>query len=187
MRTRLKTLLAIGAVIAATLPAAAEEFKMGKLFDVTGPVKELKLKTSNKYAKQYAKEKFTENGKLVEEIMTYDADGYPLGFGMTAGNKERTLRIEYNDARQPVATSFLATIIGTERLDVTTGYDGDRVAWRQFSEGDPQEYVRCEYSDETRDEHGNWTSRSVKETTVSANPKKCGEKVYTETRVITYY
>lgn len=187
MRLRLKALLAVGAIVGAALPSLAEEYRMGALYDVNGPVKEVRLKTDNKFAKRFKKEKFTENGKLVEEVMTYDADGYPLGYGMTIGNKETTLRIEYNEARQPVGAYYISTVIGTDRLDVETGYDGDRVAWRQFSEGDPQEYVRCEYSGETRDDRGNWTSRQVKETTVSANPKKCGVKEYTETRDIIYY
>lgn len=174
-------------VLMLSASALAQDFKKGLLYDVSGPVKELKIKSKNEYAKRFSKVQFTPDGKGKDEFMTYDDNGFPLGFGVVFHKRENNLNVGYNDQMLPVKIDYFNNIGGKDIIIVETEFDGKRVSSRRFQGDNPAEYIICVYSDETYDDHGNWVSRNVKESTVSANPKKNATREFVETREIQYY
>lgn len=167
------------------------QYRMNLIYEVEGPVREIKMKSSGDFTKVFNRilgsaTKFKENGKLNRELMSYDAEGYPIGFGMNFDDDSKTLKIRYNDARRIAGYDFESTEPGNAaKFTVDMTYDGKRVAsTRLQGDGVCVEFV---YSAEEYDDQGNWLSRRVKETVESQNPENNSTKEYTEIREIKYY
>ena len=195
---QLKSILLAASLLMAGA-ASAQQYHLNVLYEATGPVSQIVTNTENPYFSAAApipglelgKVTFQENGKLKMEMMTYDADGYPIGFGTNMGKTYTTFRVTYDDARHPVQLFFDGNTQkdGVSRqFTIQTAYEGDRVAMRRFFASPDGEQLLCVYSDEVADEHGNWISRRVSEVTVSDDDADVkSEKEYTETREISYF
>lgn len=195
--TQLKTILLAGALLTAGA-ASAQQYRHNVLYEANGPVREIILHTENPYfspAAQFplltiGKAIFQENGKLKQEMMTYDAEGYPVGFGTNMGKTYTTFRVIYDEARQPVRLFFDGNTDKdglSHQLYVETAYENGLAAARRFYVSPESEQLICVYSDIVTDDHGNWISRHVTESTVSPDSGDVTGREYTETREITYF
>lgn len=166
---------------------ADPEYKGAIIYDAQGPVKEIKIKTKNPLATN-KKIKFSKDGKINNDLMTYNQDGYPIGFGMNFGNRSISLTIEYNDEQLPYKMIEESRITTPGIIDVENLYDEFKcLTSRKAMVSNDKEECRLtfEYSCFIYDEHGNWISRHVVQTTLKDSDSEVLE--YEESRNITYY
>ena len=176
----------LSALLLATVVSAsalAQEYKGSLLYDVKGDVKEMKVKSKNPLARYAKKLKFADNGQRINDYMTYNDAGLPIGYGMNLGGKVRTLKVEYDASERP---SVITMSVDGAIMRIENVYEGDRLASRRLSSPVGTRETVWTYSDEKRDARGNWTERRVSETVTDRDPSKSGTETYTETREITY-
>ncbi|MBD5221198.1 MAG: hypothetical protein HDS70_02385 [Bacteroidales bacterium] len=164
----------------------AEKYHGTLLYDLQGPVAKVKINTSNPVVRLYDSASFLENGQGKNEVMTYDDEGYPIGYGINMRGKNYSLSVKYDADKRPEQLDLIAPMKGGDSLAVKNLYEGDRVAETTYIV-DGKTEIKCLYSDEKRDAHGNWTERRVSETVKDRDPSKSATRSYTETRKIEYF
>ncbi len=169
------------------------------LYGIRGYASEIKVKSKSQLQKQ-DKVKFDKEGKIINSLMTYNADGYPFGFSVTHGNSFVDCKVEWNENDTFKSFKYVSTIWpGKGSCNIDLYYDGDNylpIKVISFSENEDKtktKTVICEYSDYELDEKGNWISRNVSETVKEVKLKKNGKEEekeksssFTETRTIVY-
>lgn len=169
-----------------SIAAFPKDYHSAALFNLKGEVKQRVIDSSDPFARLSKKVEFTSQGSLKKDVLTYDSEGYPIGYGMNFGNTHIVIDVKYNDARQPVKVVFKATRPREIDLEFTYEYDGDRLAAKHIKTAGNISYDLV-YSDEVYDANHNWTSRLVKETSRNHITEKTMSKEYTETQTIVYY
>lgn len=168
--------------VAAT--ATAEEYKAPLMYDLSGPVKEIKVTSGNKLVKKFGDCKFTENGQRKDDFMSYDGNGYPIGYNLSLGDKTLSLNIEYNADLLPETFMFHNTMGNDWHITLTNTYaDGHVVTQTIVENGTTYQRV---YSQVQRDQYGNWIARTVHQTTIAPDTAPL-EETMVETQEITYY
>ncbi|MCM1290328.1 MAG: hypothetical protein NC201_02390 [Prevotella sp.] len=162
----------------------AQEYKAGVLYNVKGPVKQIKMKSKDKLSQKFGSTKFTETGKFKRDILTYDDKGYPLKSEMQTGPLSMSVSIEYAENQHPSEIKINSSF-SDKPVTIVYEYDGDRVAVRKFIRDDVT--ITFIYSDEQYDNYGNWISRNVVKSKESSDTDKNSESSYVETREIKYY
>lgn len=184
MRKTLLTRLFAMSALALALTSAAEEYKAPLMYDISGPVKEIKVTSGNKLVKKFGDCKFAENGQRTDDFMSYDDNGYPIGYNLSLGDKTLSLNIEYNAERLPETFKFQNTMGDNWHITLTNIYaDGHIVAQTIVEDGTT---TKREYSQVQRDQYGNWIARTVRQTTIAPNAAP-QEETMVETQEITYY
>ncbi len=171
-----------------TICSYGQQYKTAVLYEAHGPVKEIRTKSENPLAKK--KVKFMPDGKTKTEVMTFDDNGYPIGYGMNMGAMFNNLNVAYDSLQNVSRIEFETNILGNkQKIEVTNFYDGKRLTSRKINFTSPKKSgtIKSEISDEKYDEYGNWIERTVHERGFDKNGKPGKEKTYTETRVIKYW
>lgn len=169
---------------------AATPFHGPELYESTGPVKEIRLKTKNPIPHQ-KKIKFTDEGKINNALMTYNQAGYPIGFGSQFGKRGISLKIGYNEKNQVDTISLVATMGKSVDVNFINVYDESgcligRKSNKKNKDGGEIPVFEFDYYDIVNDDMGNWVSRRVVQKTM--RPGKAPEtEEYTETRTIKYF
>lgn len=166
----------------------AQEYKTALVYEAHGPIKEIRTKSDNPFAK--GKLKFLPNGQEKTEIMTFDDNGYPIGYGMNVGDMSTKLNIRYDSLSNIKSMLFETNIIGNkQKIEVINFYDGNRLVSRNIHLTSPKKEgtIQSEFSNERYDEYGNWIERTVNEKGIDGNGEVGKEKTYIETRTIKYY
>lgn len=173
---------------------SAQEYKEGLLYEVTGPVRKVKIKSENPFLQQ-KKIDFTENGRGKLSMTFFDSEGYPLGYEMNYGKKSLSMVVTYDSLRRVENTLLKNTLVGNMTLSCTIEYADKTsepavVRYSMRNKKEETESV-CTFSDYVYDDRGNWISRKVAQTISSVNTSnsktKEAKEEYVETRVITYY
>lgn len=176
------------ASIILTVCTYAQVYKAAVIYEAHGPIKEIRTKSENPFAK--GKLKFMPNGQKKTEVMTFDDNGYPIGSGMNMGDMFTKLNITYDSLLNVSSMTFETNIIGNkQKIEVTNYYDCTRLVSRKINLSSPKKSgtIQFEFSDEKYDDYGNWIERTVHEKGIDQNNKIGKEKTYVETRIITYY
>ncbi len=172
------------------MPAVAQDYRGGLLYDIKGPVKEFKLKTQFKACQK--KVKFTRDGMVKNNMFAYDNEGLPTGMSINFGNKYSVLSIQWEEGPKVSEITLNENFYRPVVVTYTPEYSEDGLLksyrWDRTEttkEGDVKEWVLMEYSAPVYDEHGNWIRRHV-----SASGEvdgKYGTSEFDEERVIRYY
>ncbi len=179
--------------------AEPREYHEEALYGLKGNVREVKT-SSKSYLPLRNSFKFKDDGRMTSSVLTYDEEGYPMGYNVTMGNSVMDCKVEWNDNRTPKSISDLSTswpTKGSKNIEFFYGEDEflpvKAVAVSQNGKKTKTTTVVCEYSDYELDEKGNWISRNVSETVTELKQKKNGKEEekeksssFTETRTIVY-
>lgn len=170
------------------LSVYAQEYKGGIIYDLHGPVKEVKRPSEDPMGHVRGKIKFAQNGMEKINAMTFDEEGYPFGQMMFNKGKGSSFRVWYDADRNPVKMVFDNNADG-EQIKITTlsEFSNNKMTSKtlKVESIDKSKTLRFDYSDEKYDSHGNWIERHVKQTTLGTTDPNVTE--YTETRTISYY
>lgn len=191
-----KILIILSLVLSGMGLANAQEFKEGLLYDLTGNVKEMKLTTKNSFPDKHVK--FNNTGKCKKSITYFDEENYPLGYDISGNvmNFSMSKKVEYDSLRRITSVTDKISYEGGITDTTTNYYTNDanpsQITHSVFTDvrKDGKTVADCTYSDYTYDDHGNWISRQVKQTTTQTNKKgETAEQTdeYTETRTIKYF
>lgn len=178
----------IAVIIFGCLTGWAQTYKSNVLYDVKWPVASVKYDKENPINKLVGAVKFSEDGRPKKDIMTYDTEGYPIGYGMKYGKTCSASYITYDDEHRPVKITAWGNTdakepVTTTVIDITYSPEGVEAVTMSYKEtGKVLEFI---YSGRVLDNHGNWIRRKVKEV------KRQGAEVvsteeYEETRMIEY-
>ncbi|MCM1290327.1 MAG: hypothetical protein NC201_02385 [Prevotella sp.] len=160
-------------------------YKTGILYEVAGPVKQIKVEKGNEYTKWFGSDKFRPDGALESDFYTYNERGYPQQVNLSLGNKELSIKISYDDINQPIIYDFTNSMGGKIHIIRKSKYQDGKVIEYYYEDGD--KVTVCEYSQHEYDSYGNWIKRMVHETQTFAEKNKSKENTYIESRKITYY
>lgn len=151
------------------------------LYGCKGKVKEIFYSTEDPILLEKVI-KFLPNGQSEHSIMTYDQNGFPIGFNINAGNRI-SVNIDYqNDKLKEV--EIQTNLRGDEHRTIDMIYEGDLLKQRINKDVLKDKISTIStYSDYQYDDQGNWISRTVE----LESPEEGEIEKFTETRVITYY
>lgn len=178
-------IIAIMAVVGA-FEGLAQNYKSGALYELSGPVKDVKYKTENPFILEKSL-KFLEDGRQKLSTWVYNKEGYPFASGfLTSPNSWHNYLVNYDDQNRVETINFeYAAKNGISKNQLRNFYDGNRLAksvMTDLSDGTPRETATLTYSGEKYDSQGNWIERDVTMTLGNSVPKS-----FTETRTIRYY
>lgn len=174
---------------------AQGQYHAGVLYGLKGNVKEIKAKSENPLVN--GKTKFIENGMKKLSLLTYNAEGYPIGCSTQGwGNNYKSISIAYNEQHLPSTVEIKDnTKKGLSVMTFAMEYDSSGnlsecvlksvPAGEEASKAVSTETV-FQYSDYTFDPQGNWISRVCRQEK-KVDGKIIDAKTYTETREIKYF
>lgn len=175
--------------------SAQDQYHAGVLYGLKGDVKEIKVKSENPLVK--GKTKFIENGMKKLSLLTYNAEGYPIGcFTQGWGNDYKSIAISYNSRNLPSQVEIKDnTKKGLSVMSFSMDYDSSgnltkcilkSISGEEDGNNVPSSETLFQYSGYKFDQRGNWISRVCRQEKI-ADGKTTGEKTYTETREIKYF
>lgn len=187
LKKRYLTLLMLSLLVSFAAFSNEPKFKYTTLYDLAGPVKEVKIKSENPIVITNAKAKFMKNGARKNSLMSYDNEGYPVGYQFVPYSWIETVTIEYNDNNQPsIVTQTVFSQDSHSVTEITFDYDGKRIS--EMTVKTPEIIRICRYKGEVKDNYGNWISRNVEMEIISLKDSKPYSPVtFVETRDIKYY
>lgn len=169
------------------LSCFSQEYHYASLYNVSGPVKEIKTNSKSELVEK--KVKISKDGRGGISMMMYNNQGYPMGFELSVLGKENFQRFFYDEHNRIDSVSVKIHGFGKpkciyskhiyeggiEKSEIVTIVEGKRI-------------TRCVFSfyDYSFDSHNNWLSRSViKSVETDDGTQEAYE--YKETRAIKYY
>lgn len=171
------------------ISANGQEYKGGLLYDLHGPVKEMKLKTEDRIGSPAHTIKFSDNGMTEFSSVTYDDEGYPYGQDMRLNGKTGwRFKVRYDADRNPIELDYINTVPGNRgEYYFKSEFDGKRVKSRHLTYSNKKKNLDVSYiySGEKYDSHGNWIERHVSQTTTEKGTSSTVE--YDESRTILYF
>lgn len=167
----------------------AEMYNEGVLYDLTGNVREMKLKTKNPYAKKHVK--FNKDGKCKTSMTYFDTDLYPLGYELSAMKLNLSQKVDYDINKRVSSITNRSSQNGGITETITFFYPDDNsheIEKSTFIIQSPKgnSGIECVFSAYEYDDKGNWIRRNVRQSTKNASNESESTE-YTETRIITYY
>ncbi|MDE5653615.1 MAG: hypothetical protein K2I48_09170 [Muribaculaceae bacterium] len=174
--------------LAAPADTIARRYQAGMLWDLKGPVKEVKIDSPFKMADK--KIRFSEDGHMKNRKMSYDEACRPVGYELKDGDAYIRLNVSYD----PEGRISRITHVGSngEQGECSTVFtfhgDGRKVDSVNMLSQAPEGEMAMDlaFDNYIYDTHGNWVSRSVslKRTAPGVDPQTAN---FTETRSIKYY
>ncbi|MDE7380669.1 MAG: hypothetical protein K2N03_00895 [Muribaculaceae bacterium] len=187
LKIRSLTLLILSLLVSFATFCNEPKFKYTTLYDLDGPVKEVKIKSKNPIVITNAKVKFMKNGARKNSLMSYNNEGYPVGYQFVPYSWIETVTIEYNDSNRPSKITQTEYSRDSRNVtEITFEYDGKRIS--EMTVTTPEVKRICRYNGEVRDNYGNWTSRNVEMEIISLKESQPYRPItFVETRDIKYY
>ena len=168
--------------------AMARDFDGGLLWGLKGDVKNVSLKSDLK--KAFGKVSFNKDGKIKNRLMSYDASGRPIGYGMNNGDTYLYMNVWYNtsgDVEKVRLRNRTDSKMEEVVLEFRFKYDGKELSEVEATDSEaPDARVIYRFSGYEYDDAGNWLKRDVEVDgyTPGGDSKK---RTTVETRKIKYY
>ncbi|MDE7380668.1 MAG: hypothetical protein K2N03_00890 [Muribaculaceae bacterium] len=158
------------------------------LYNLQGPVKDVKIKTKTPVVKDFSSFTLLECGAKRISAMSYDETGRPVGFQISDSDEIEKYDVIYG-ADNHTKEIIISTIDRNDNVEQTVimpVYDKNRL--QELTIDSPGNVTRCTYSREIYDDYGNWIKRSVRmETTDKKNTSTPVVSSFEESRKIKYY
>lgn len=158
------------------------------LYNLQGPVKDVKIKTKTPVVKDFSSFTLLECGAKRISAMSYDETGRPTGCQISDSDEIVKCEVIYGADNHPQKI-IISTIEENDNVNQTVlmpVYDKDRL--QELTVDSPGKITRCTYSREISDAYGNWIKRSVRmETTDKKNVSTPVVSTFEESRKIKYY
>lgn len=170
------------------LSTAAQTYQAYRIYELNGPVKEVKIKTEDPFLMMSKEAKFVENGMQKLAGWTYDEKGLVFGEGFCGGGTFWNAVIVYDNQLRP--EKILRSMNGNKGsvINMTTRFVYDasgNTERKEVTYADSETKYVFEYSDYTFDSKGNWITRNV--TQIASDSEGASTpKAYTEVRTIKY-
>lgn len=179
--------LAVAIAGAGISEAQAQKYKSGILWDLKGPVKE--VKTDSPFPMAEKKMKFSEEGHIKNRRMSYDEACRPVGYSLEDGDAYIRVKVTYTpDGRIDRITHVGNNGEGETATVFTFDNDGRKTdSVNMLSQAaDGTMTMDLDFSNYIYDTRGNWISRTVNLTrhAAGADPQTAQ---FVETRQIKYY
>lgn len=165
----------------------AQDFHYASIFDVIGPVKEIKTFSHNPLVEK--KVKIDKQGRGGLAMIMYNNDGLPIGFELNMLGKQNYQKFFWNNDNRLDSVAMKIDLIRDYKfITAKNTYCGEPLCSQKIeinTKDGTTQYVFF-FSDYTYDENNNWISRKVKQTSINPKGEENNEE-YVETRIIKYY